>query len=91
MPLLRELVERFVRENRGNRDHTVHALFNFITMEMVSDPGTWTMPPEEIRRRVCACVDEVLEAQVLLTTRFKPGRRVLRRLVDQRQRSGKAR
>ena len=91
MPLLRELVEHFLRENRGNRDHTVHALLNFITKEMLSDPGTWTMPPEEIRRRVWACVDEVREDQVLLTTKSKSRRRVLRRLEDQRQRSKKSR
>lgn len=70
MPLPRELVERFVRENRGNRDHTVHALFNFLTKEMLSDPGTWTMAPDEIRRRVCASVD-----QVLLTTKWKSRRK----------------
>ena len=76
MPLLRELVEHFLRENRGNRDHAVHALFNFLTKEMFSDPGKWTMPPEEIRRQVCAHVDEVLVDQVLLTTKWKPRKRV---------------
>jgi hypothetical protein len=67
VPVPGELIERFLRENHGDRERTVHALFNFITAEMISNPDTWTMPPKEIRRRVCACVDKVLDDQRRVT------------------------
>ena len=56
-----QLIEEFVRENEGDRDATVKAIYAYITGLMDRDERNWAVSGKWIRTRVAAVVDDYVK------------------------------